>query len=225
MPDATSPAGHRLRLRRRFLKNGLGSLYDHEVLELLLTYAIPRRDVKPLAKTLIQRFGSLARVFDATEYELESVPGVGEHAAGLILLMKALGARYLERKLDRETILENQTAVVDFLRMKVGGSGKETMVVLYLDSRRRLLAYTCTPGTINRAPVFWREIMEQCIIHRATAIILAHNHPSGLCLPSPEDVALSRKIRDAAAASDIELLDHLLVTPAEFRSLKQENFM
>ena len=87
MPDAASAAGHRLRLRRRFLQNGLGSLYDHEVLELLLTYAIPRRDVKPLAKTLIQRFGSLARVFDATEYELESVPGVGEHAAGLILLM------------------------------------------------------------------------------------------------------------------------------------------
>ena len=109
--------------------------------------------------------------------------------------------------------------------VKVGGSGKETMVVLYLDARRRLLAYTCTPGTINRAPVFWREIMEQCIIHRATAIILAHNHPSGLCLPSPEDVALSRKIRDAAAASEIELLDHLLVTPTEFRSLKQENFM
>ena len=98
-------------------------------------------------------------------------------------------------------------------------------VVLAIDARRRLLAYTCTPGTINRAPVFWREIMEQCIIHRATAIILAHNHPSGLCLPSPEDVAISRKIRDAAAASDIELLDHLLVTPTEFRSLKQENFM
>ena len=225
MPEKSPAEGHRHRLRTRFLQNGLGALYDYEVLELLLTYAIPRRDVKPLARMLLQRFGSIDKVFDATEYELKSVPGIGDNAAGLILLIKALGARCLERKISHADIFENQTAVVDFLRMKVGGSGKETLVVLYLDSRHRLLAYTCTPGTVNRVAVFWREIMEQCIFHRATAIILAHNHPSGLCLPSPEDVALSRKIRDAAAASDIELVDHLLVTPADFRSLKQENYV
>ena len=217
--EVPANAGHRSRLRRRFLNNGLGIFYDHEVLELLLTYAIPRRDVKPLAKDLINRFGSLEAVFDATEYELSAVPGMGENSTSLILLMKGLGARYLQQKIAGIDLFKNTEAVADFIRMKIGGAPKETMMVIYLNSHNHLLGYNCIPGTVDRATIFRREIMEQCIIHRATGIIIAHNHPSGVCLPSNEDLTLTRKIRDAATANDIRFIDHIIVTPSSWRSL------
>lgn len=221
----SSNSGHRARLRRRFLDNGLGALHDHEALELLLTYAIPRRDVKALAKTLIARFGSFERVFDATEYELADVPGVGENAASLILLCKGICAKYLEHKVKDEPIeLASPEAVVNFIRMKIGGNPKESMLVIFLNARKFLLGYHILPGTVDRTVVYRREILERCFFCKATAVILAHNHPSGICEPSPEDIALTRKIHAALASTDIELLDHLIVSPSLYRSMKHERF-
>ncbi len=214
-------AGHRARLRRKFLDVGLGALHDHEALELLLTYAIPRRDVKGLAKQLIARFGSFEAVFDATEYELSAIPGVGENAAALILLAKAINARYLERRLVHQPqVLDAAAAVIQFARTKIGGNAKETMLVLYLDKRKQLLEYQCIPGTVDHAIVYHREILEKCLQNKATAVILAHNHPSGICQPSSEDIALTLKVRNALAAVDIELVDHLIVSPTAFASLR-----
>lgn len=218
-------SGHRARLRRRFLDHGLGTLHDHEALELLLTFAIPRRDVKVLAKTLIARFGSFERVFDATEYELSAVPGVGENAAALVLLCKGICAKYLEQKVKEEPVeLASPEAVVNFIRMKIGGNPKESMMVIFLNARKFLLGYHILPGTVDRTVVYRREILERCFQYKATAVILAHNHPSGICEPSPEDISLTRKIHAALASTDIELVDHLIVSPALYRSMRHERF-
>ncbi len=225
MTDTPSNAGHRNRLRRRFLDRGLGSLHDHETLELLLTYAIPRKDVKPLAKTLINRFGSFAGVLDATEYDLTSVPGIGENAAGLILLVKAAGALYLEQHLRRQTLLDSPDLCADFARMKLGAGGKETLLVLLLNRHHHLQHYVCVEGTVDMATVFPREILELCLRHRASEVILAHNHPSGVCTPSDEDLRLTRLLQTLLSAADITLLDHLLVTPFSWVSMKAKKWI
>lgn len=220
-----SHTGHRGRLRRKFLDSGLGALHDYEALELLLTFAIPRRDVKPLAKKLIERFGSFEAVFDATEYELTHVKGVGENVAGLILLNKAICAKYLERKTFAGKEIRSAEETVDFVRMTLGGNSKETLMVLFFNSQRHLVAYHCVPGTVDRTAVFRREIVEKCFIHKATSIILAHNHPSGICMPSNEDIALTKRIQEAVQANDIEFVDHLIVTASTYRSLKADRFI
>ncbi len=218
-------SGHRGRLRRRFLDNGLGALLDHEALELLLTYAIPRRDVKPLAKTLLGRFGSFESVFDATEYELSEIPGVGENAASLILLCKAVCARYLAQHVKELESFDSLESVADFARMKIGGGGKETVMVMFFNSRKRLLQYRCFPGTVDRTILFPREVIELCLKFKASAFILIHSHPSGLCLPSDDDIALTAKLKIAADTHDIMLIDHLIVSPASFYSMKSGNFL
>lgn len=225
MTDTPSNAGHRTRLRRRFLDRGLGALHDHEALELLLTYAIPRRDVKPIAKALIARFGSFAGVMDASEYDLTSTEGIGENAAGLILLVKAAGALYLEQHLRRQTLLDSPDICADFARMKLGAGGKETLLVLFLNRQHYLLHYTCIPGTVDAATVFPREILEMCLRYRATSVILAHNHPSGVCTPSDEDLRLTRILQTLLHAAGIDLVDHLLVTPFSWISMKTKKWI
>lgn len=225
MTDTPSNSGHRTRLRRRFLERGLGSLQDYETMELLLTYAIPRRDVKPLAKELINRFGSFAGVLDATEYDLKNVPGIGENAAGLILLVKAAGALYLEQRLRRHSLLDRPDLCADFARMKLGVGGKETLLVIFLNGHFRLLHYACFPGTVNAAHIYPREILEQCLHCRASAVVLAHNHPSGVCTPSNEDLRLTKMLETLLTAADIKLVDHLLVSPFSWISMRERKWI
>lgn len=225
MTDTPSNSGHRTRLRRRFLDRGLGALQDYEILELLLTYAIPRRDVKPLAKAMINRFGSFAGVMDATEYDLKKVSGIGENAAGLILLMKASGAFYLEQRLRRQTLLDSPDVCADFARMKLGAGGKEMLLVMLLNQQRQLLHYFCMPGTVNAAHIYPREILEMCMVHRATAVMLAHNHPSGVCTPSDRDLQLTQLLLTLLPAAGIELVDHLLVSPFSWVSMREKKWI
>ncbi len=226
MKEPLSPnAGHRARLRRRFLSQGLGALHEHEALELLLTFAIPRRDVKGLAKELILKFGSFAGVLDASEYDLSAFPGIGENAASLILLVKAAGALYLEQHLREAPLLNSLSACADFARMKLGTGAKESMLVLFMNRRYRLLDYCRIPGTVDRAAVYPREVLEGCLRHKATAVLLAHNHPSGVCTPSNEDLRLTLVIRDLLKGANIELVDHLLVTPFDWTSMKERQWI
>ena len=225
MTDTPSNSGHRTRLRRRFLDRGLGALQDYEILELLLTYAIPRRDVKPLAKAMINRFGSFAGVMDATEYDLKKVSGIGENAAGLILLMKASGAFYLEQRLRRQTLLDSPDVCADFARMKLGAGGKEMLLVMLLNQQRQLLHYFCMPGTVHAAHIYPREILEMCMVHRATAVMLAHNHPSGVCTPSDRDLQLTQLLLTLLPAAGIELVDHLLVSPFSWVSMREKKWI
>ena len=211
--DKSLNAGHRSRLRGRFLAHGLESLQDYEAIELLLTYAIARRDVKPIAKEMLAKFGSVDRLLDATPEELLSVNGMGPASAALCQLVRELCAKYLEQKLvKRDLLLDTPRRVIDFCRMKLAGGKKETMLLLYLNSHNMLIDYQSIAGTVDRAAVYSREIVEKALLLHASGVIAAHNHPSGICDPSAEDVALTRNLMRALESVGITLYDHLVVT-------------
>lgn len=213
-------AGHRKRLRQRFLNLGGDNLQKYEKLELLLTYAIPRRDVKPVAKTLLNKFETFQKLMNASAEEISSVDGVGENSAALILLVRELCATYLEEKLPKRFTLNNLGDVINFARMKIGGRPKETYMIIFLDSRNQLINYKCFPfGTVNRAIVFSRELVELCISSKAVSIIMIHNHPSGLCLPSEEDLKTTLKIFKAVSTIEIKLLDHIIISTDSYHSM------
>jgi len=212
-------SGHRARLRERFLRTGVAGLHDYEVMELLLMYAIPRRDVKPLAKELLAHFGSLPKVIDATVEELTAFPGIGENAAGLILLLKQVCGQYLEQQIRTVDVLDSASKVINYLKMKLGGSKKEIFMVLFLDSRCQLIGSEQFAGTVDRANVYTREVAEKCLLCRASSVILAHNHPTGVCEPSAEDRLLTHKLKTALSALGISIHDHIIVCTSSYYSM------
>ena len=217
--DPHSPEGHRQRLRDRFQKTRLEGFQDYEILELLLTFAIPRRDVKPIAREAIRRFGSLGSLLDANGSELLGVPGLGPNSVILIKLMRELTDYYLEQPLHQCSVLENRGAVVRYIRSKLGGGGKESLMVLFFGSRSRLIDRQIYPGTVDRSALFIREIVERAMFCRAVGIVAAHNHPSGFCTPSPEDRAFTRTLLAALEPLGIALYDHLIITHSAASSL------
>ena len=215
---STDSSGHRQRLHKRFARNGLEGLQDYEAVELLLTYAIPRKDVKPLAKMLLEHFQNISGLLHAPMNELLSVPGVGPRTAALILLMRELMIKSLEQDVREKPVINDRQDLCNFLRMKIGGEKKETLMIFYLDSCRHLLEYDICLGTVDHTAVYAREIIEHALICHACGIILAHNHPSGNCEPSAEDLHLTRHLRDTLARLGIELVDHVIVTRKGIRS-------
>ena len=157
-------SGHRKRLRDKFLHGGGRDLYKYEKLELLLTYSIPRRDVKPLAKSLLNKFESLGGLMNASPEEITEIPGVGENSAALILLVKELCTAYLEEKLYNKPLMQHTGEVANFARMKIGGNSNETYMILYLNSRNYLLNYECLQiGTIDRTMLYSRSMIEHVL--------------------------------------------------------------
>ena len=204
--------GHRRRLRERFAKTRLAGFQEYEILELLLSFAIPRRDVNPLAREAIRRFGTLADLLDASGAELLELPGVGPNSVILIKLVRELVSRYLETPLRRGNMLENREAVMRFIRAKLGGGKKETLLVFFLGNRNRLLDWRIYPGTVDRSALFLREIAEHAVFCRATGVIAAHNHPSGCCEPSEEDRAFTRRLQEAFGSLGVVLFDHFIAS-------------
>jgi len=206
--------GHRARLRERFLQSGLAGFHDHEILELLLTYAIPRKDVKPVAKDLLKKFGNnLASVFDAPAEELQrEVKGIGLSAAVLIGLVPRLFDSYQSsRWVGRETLGSTQSAVA-YLRARLGTQRNEVFCVLAMDSQNRLIAVEQVQmGSVNRTAVFPRQVAEASLKHRATAVILAHNHPGGGPLPSAADRQLTKRLKSILGDLDIVVHDHIII--------------
>ncbi|MGB9628048.1 MAG: RadC family protein [Thermodesulfobacteriota bacterium] len=212
MPEKPHYLGHRKRLRERFRKGGPQGFHDYELLELLLTYGIPRRDVKPIAKKLIKQFGSLSGVLDATPKELEEVSGVGPISATLIKMVKEICSAYLEERMKDRDVLSSPQAVVNFVRMKLSGLPYEVFMVIYLNTKNEVLHYEIIQeGTVDRAVVFPRRIIEKAISHHASGLILVHNHPSGHHQPSEEDKNLTKNILGAAQTLDLRVLDHIVV--------------
>ena len=215
-------AGHRQRLRERFARNGLGGLQEYEAVELLLSYAIMRRDVKPVAKALLRRYGSVEKLLDAPAAELVGEYGMGQSSALLFRLVRELCTKYLEQRARGVNVLEDPGSIEDFARMKLGGSSRETLMTIYLNSRSHIIGYDLTPGTVDHAAIYIRELAKQALLCNAAMVVLAHNHPSGICLPSPEDLKLTSSVRIALATFGIRLVDHLIVTPIECRHLGPE---
>ena len=185
---------------------------------MLLTFVIPRRDVKPIAKALLAHFKELHAVFDASPEELQKIKGVGENAAVLFVFLRELCNAYLESKAFGTDFVNSPENVIDYARMKVGCEHNEFFMVLYLNTKNHVIDYDCQEGTINRAAVYPRNILQHCLRIHAAAIILVHNHPSGLCEPSTDDLRMTKRIQTAVETVEIKLLDHIIVSKAGHKS-------
>ena len=214
-------AGHRQRLKQRFLDQGAEALADYELLEILLFLAIPRGDVKPLAKGLIARFGSFANVVTAPVEELRSVKGVGETAAAALKLAPAAAKRLAQEQVLSAPVISSWEQLIDYCQITLGHLTEEEMHVLYLDKKNRLISDdTHGVGTVDRAPVYPREVIRRALSLQATSLILVHNHPSGDPSPSKEDVTMTREIQAAARTLEITVHDHLIIARGGHNSFK-----
>ena len=226
MPENEQPHfhGHRERLRQRFLKSGADGLADYELLELILFRAMPRRDVKPLAKELLRRFGSLAETIAAPISRLIEVEGVGEAAAVEIKIVEAAAKEFARDKLDKRQVLGSWGALLDYCRTAMAFSEAESFRILFLDKRNGLIAdEEQQRGTVDHTPVYPREVIKRALELSATALILVHNHPSGDPRPSSADISMTKEIVNIAAPLGIAVHDHLIVGRnghASFRALK-----
>lgn len=206
--------GHRARLRERFERGGLEAFAEHEVVELLLTLALPRRDVKPLAKTLVARFGNLRGILEAPIEAVREVEGVGEVAPVALRIIKAAAELYLRESAEGEVVLDNYARLEAFWRARLGGLTYEVMEVAYLDKAYRLMprgVERLAEGAVDSASFSQQQLFKRALQKGARFIVLAHNHPTGDLTPSAEDRELTVRVAGAAKAVEIELLDHWIV--------------
>lgn len=219
--------GHRARLRKRFLEEGLDHFEDHQILELLLFYAMPRGDTNPSAHLLISRFGSLSAVLEADPRDVAAVAGIGEKAALFLSLIPQVTRRYFhDRVLRDRPQLTTCEAVAEYLVPLMAGRPEEVFYLLCLDSQCRVVyPALISEGTVTEALVHPRHVVEEAIRHRAAAVILAHNHPAGTLKPSPQDQRLTRRLVQALGPLDIRVLDHIIVASGRAFSFTQEGLL
>jgi DNA repair protein RadC len=204
--------GHRERLRDRFREAGADALSDYELLELLLFRALPRRDVKSLAKTLLEKFGSFAEVIAAPEPRLAEVKGLGDSAITEFKIVQAAAARFLRGAVKKRPVLSSWSSVLDYCRTAQAFAVREQFRVLFLDKRNQLIADELQQvGTVDHTPVYPREVVKRALELSATAIILVHNHPSGDPTPSRADIQMTQQITAVASPLGISVYDHIIV--------------
>ena len=220
--------GHRLRLRERFVRTGFEGLNDYEVVELLLTLAIPRMDVKQPAKALIARFGDLRSILDARLEELQEVKGIGSVAPVALQIIRAAAALYLQQSAEGAESLADPERLSTFWRLRIGALRDEVFEVAYLDTGYRLLhdgVERLEEGTIDRATVYPRRVVEHAIKRGAAALVLAHNHPNGHVQPSEQDKTLTRALVLAAETVHLKIADHLIVSPDKVFSFRKAGLL
>jgi DNA repair protein RadC len=220
--------GHRQRLRDRFIRSGLEGFNDYEVVELLLTLAIPRSDVKQPAKALIERFGNLRGILDAPLEELQNVKGIGSVAPVALRIIRAAAALYLQQSAEGAESLADPDRLSAFWRLRIGALRDEVFEVAYLDTGYRLLrdgVDRLEEGTIDRATVYPRRVVEYAVKRGAAALVLAHNHPNGHVQPSEPDKTLTRALVLAAETVHLRIIDHLIVSPDEVFSFRKSGLL
>lgn len=218
--------GHRQRLRERFINQGLDHFTDVQVLELLLFYCIPRQDTNELAHRLLDRFGSFSQVLDADLEDLVSVKGIGENTAVFIKMLPAVGRYYgVDRTRMEDMPLLTSDACGEYLLPRFLGRTNESVFLLCMDAKGKPISCKLIgEGGINSTGVPVRRIVEVALSAKATSVVLAHNHPSGIALPSREDVATTQKIAVALQAVDVVLADHLVIADGDFTSMVQSGY-
>lgn len=223
----TNHEGHWERLRQRFEKSGFQGFHDYEVLELLLTYVIPRKNTKPVAKELLRRFKHLPGVFSADVKELTQVSGIGPEASRFLKIVDAFIGFYFDQKaLSRDIEFTQLSQVVEYFRATVGRNPNEVMRVLYLNSQNKLLcAENLSEGTVSETVVLPRKIVETALKQRATTVIIAHNHPGGLPEPSENDNAITQQIKNALHTVNISLQEHIIIAEDSFYSYRQSGIL
>ncbi len=216
---------HRERLKKRFLTEGLDHFEPHNILELLLFFAIPQKDTNELAHELIRRFGSLSEVFDAPFQDLVEVPGIKEHAATLIKLVPRLARSYMMDKNCRTETLSSVDKIGEYFINKYIGANVETVYLLLLDNKYEVIeCILIHEGSVNSAAITTRRLAELALHHRASMAAIAHNHPSGLAIPSSEDIYTTRTIARAFDILEIRLLAHILVAGNQYTDILSAKF-
>jgi DNA repair protein RadC len=225
-PETPHYSGHRQRLRDRFLKSGPDSLQDYELLELLLFMAIPRRDVKPLAKILLSSFGSLAGVMNASLPDLMRVEGMSENIAAALQTVTATANRMMKQDLMNKPILNSWTRLMDYCHATMAHEKKEYFRILFMNKKNELIADEIQgAGTVDHTPAYPREIMKRALELGATAMILMHNHPSGDSKPSKADIDLTNTIIRAAEPFNITIHDHVIIARKGYTSFRNEGLL
>lgn len=217
--------GHRQRLIKRFRTEGLDNFEQIQVLELLLFFAIPRRDTNELAHNLLEQFGSVSRVMDASPAELMRVPGMGESAATLLTLAKELGRYYQMDSARKGKAMRDTESCGQYILPYFYGRQVETVFLLCLNAACNVISCKeIGEGEINSAVISTRRIVETALAEKASTVVLAHNHPSGVAVPSHDDILTTRRVAAALSAVDVTLFDHLIVADDDFVSLAQSGF-
>ena len=212
-------------MKERFMKSGLDDFAPHNVLEFLLFYSIPRGDTNPIAHRLIDAFGSLSGVFDATPEELMKVSGVGESTAILISMIPQMARKYLEDKADAVNVVGGCGDIGAYLLPKFVGRTNEALMMVSIDNKNKVISCSVVAeGTVDSAKVSRRKVMEEAMKVKATRVILAHNHPRGVAVPSAEDVAMTREIGRLFAQVGIELVDHIIIADDDYVSMAASGF-
>lgn len=212
MNSKPSFMGHRERLREKFNERGLDAFLPHEVLELLLTYAIPRKDTKPVAWALLKKFGSLSGVLDANEKQLCEADGVGPNTALFLRLIRSVLKDYSLQRVKKSPAIKSPQQVIEYCKASLADKQEECLELIYLSIRNTVIGtQIVASGMIDRVAVSARKIMECALQAKACAVILVHNHPSGDVTPSQEDILLTQEVIRAAALFDIRIHDHIII--------------
>jgi DNA repair protein RadC len=218
--------GHRARMRLRLLTAGPEAIADHELLEMVLFLALPRRDTKSIARALLVRFGSYAAAIAAPAAELRGIEGLGEAGLAALKTVQAAALRLARAEVIGRPVLANWDALMDYLNAALARERVEQFRILFLDNRNRLLADEAQArGTVNHTPVYPREVVKRALELHATALILVHNHPSGDPTPSRADIEMTREIADAAGMLSIVLHDHVVVGNGRWLSFRREGLL
>lgn len=226
MPQENSLAGHRKRLREKFIKSGLAGFHDYEIVELLLTLGTPRKDCKEQAKEAIKRFKSLRGVLEAPAEELKQIKGIGSHSVFGIKLVQEVAREFLKEKIADSPVYKSAKEIFDFLYHSMRDLKKETFKVIYLNAQNQIIDIVdLFQGTVNSGVVPPREVIEGAIKHNAVALIFVHNHPSGNPEPSAKDRELTRDLVYAANVMQIKVLDHIIIGDNRYYSFAGEGLI
>ena len=225
-PSPMSAEGHRARMRLRLLTAGPDSVADHELLEMVLFLALPRRDTKPIARALLTRFGSFANAVTAPLPDLRAIEGLGDAGAAALKTIQAAALRLMRSEVMDRPVLNNWKTLMAYLTAVLSRERVEQFRILFLDNRNCLLADEAqSRGTVNHTPVYPREVVKRALELNATALILVHNHPSGDPSPSRDDIEMTRLISAAATALSVTVHDHLIVGNGQWYSFRQEGML
>ncbi len=217
--------GHRERLKERFRTEGLDGFTEVQVLELLLFYSVPRKDTNEIAHALLEKFGTLAQVLDANPADLEKVPGMGSNSALFLKLLSAAGRRYQISRTESASILRTVEQCGAYLQPRFFGRKHEAVFLLCMDAKCKVLACKQVgEGSVNSAGVPIRRIVETALSANATMVVLAHNHPSGLALPSADDIQTTKRLAVALDTVEITLIDHLVFSDDDYVSMAQSGY-
>ncbi|MBN1601178.1 MAG: DNA repair protein RadC [Chitinispirillaceae bacterium] len=222
--EKNSVEGHRKRLLQRYQQNGISALHDHEILELLLTFVLPRKDTKPIARKLLDRYKTIGGVINTPIDELAGVEGIGERSAAMFLLIRDLIAYCLNEKYQKQSVVSHRRDVEEYLRFYFGQRRDEYVAVLFLDNANHIIrTEIIAEGTVNQCAVYPRIVIEKALRNSATSMILAHNHPGGSVSASDADWLITERLFTVGKLLEIPLLDHIIICSHKVVSLREQS--